>query len=174
MLRICLNTRADHNFYSDCYYIYDEMLSDDGFMVNSMISCVYDKHVKPIKVYAINEKFNEIRIESIYGNATLSINGNNTYETKEIGLDYATCNLEITLLLDDEDEREKRKQTIEKVNKLIDEGWELLNEGLNDGADECASEAIDLLGPISDSGPITYRIALSDAYYLRGYINSKK
>lgn len=174
MLRLCLSTRADHNYYSDCFYIYDEMLRGDIFLVNSMISCVYDKHVKPINAYAINEKCNEIRIVSSYGNATLSINGNNTYETKEIGLDYATCKMIITLLPDDEEERENRKQIIEKVNKLVYEGWELLNEGLNDGADECASEVIDLLSPISDSGPINYRITLSDAYYLRGRINSKK
>lgn len=173
MLRVELYTRADRNYYSDMFYLYADMLHGDGFIVNNLLPSHYNEYVSTIHASATNEQCNEVKIESSYGNATLSIDADITFKTGTIGLSYASCEITITLLSDDEEERKHRKMIIDKADELVDNGWELLSEGFSDGADECVCKAIGLLSPIADSSPIALRIVLSDAYYLSGYIYSR-
>lgn len=174
VLRVDLDTCADRNSYNHSFYLYADLLEEDGFSVNRLFPTQYNEYVSDIHACAVNKQCNTVKIESNYGNAILSLDGDKTFTTGTIGLSYASCKITITLLPDDEKNREHRKMILEKADELIDNGWELLDEGLSDGADECACETIDMLSPIADSSPLIFRIVLSDAFYLRGYICSEK
>jgi tetratricopeptide (TPR) repeat protein len=174
VLRVELYTRADRNCYNDTFYFYADLLEDDGFYVNRLFPSKYDEYIGDIHICAVNKQCSKVSIESTYGNTILSLDGDNTFKTGTIGLSYASCEITIVLQLDDVKNREQRKTILERADELIENGWELLDEGLSDGADECACKAIDLLSPMADSCPIIFRIVLSDAFYLRGYICSKK
>lgn len=169
MIRLDVDLHVDNKITTYAVSVFADQMQGDGLYVNYLLPDFLDEHVYAIKVRAADAMCTKVEITSKTCDDTLSIDGVNVYRTDEIALSYAWCQITVTLMPEDDTAR-NRYAKLEEADELVDSGWELMDEGLIEGAIQCAQEAVDLIKHIADSNRLFYWPTLADAYYLLGYL----
>lgn len=96
ILKVSLTTRADRNYSGDSYTVSHEEL-EEGICVNRLFPDSYHNFVDRIFVKAYTEE-EYVEVVSKYGSCKYPIDKQCRWESGEIGLSYACCEVSITFI----------------------------------------------------------------------------
>lgn len=96
ILKVSLTTRADRNYSGDSYTVSHEEL-EEGIYVNQLFPNSYHNFVDRIFVKAYTEE-GYVEVVSKYGSCKYPIDKQSRWESGEIGLSYACCEVSITFI----------------------------------------------------------------------------
>ena len=96
ILKVSLTTRADRNYSGDSYTVSHEEL-EEGICVNQLFPNSYHNFVDRIFVKAYTED-EYVEVVSKYGSCKYPIDKQSRWESGEIGLSYACCEVSITFI----------------------------------------------------------------------------
>ena len=96
ILNVSLTTRADRNYSGDSYTVSHEEL-EEGICVNRLFPDSYHNVVDRIFVKAYTEE-GYVEVVSKYGSCKYPIDKQSRWESGEIGLSYACCEVSITFI----------------------------------------------------------------------------
>ena len=96
ILKVSLTTRADRNYSGDSYTVSHEEL-EEGICVNQLFPNSYHNFVDRIFVKAYTEE-EYVEVVSKYGSCKYPIDKQSRWESGEIGLSYACCEVSITFI----------------------------------------------------------------------------
>ncbi len=95
-VKVSLTTRADRNYSGDTYTVSHEEL-EKGVNVVRLFPNSYWEYVEPIYVKALPEE-GCVSVESRYGSRRYPMDKQSRWESGEIGLSYACCEISITII----------------------------------------------------------------------------
>ena len=96
ILKVSLTTRADRNYSGNSYTVSHEEL-EEGIYVNQLFPNSYHNFVDRIFVKAYTEE-GYVEVVSKYGSCKYPIDKQSRWESGEIGLSYACCEVSITFM----------------------------------------------------------------------------
>ena len=96
ILKVSLTTRADRNYSGNSYTVSHEDL-EEGIYVNQLFPNSYHNFVDRIFVKAYTEE-GYVEVVSKYGSCKFPIDKQSRWESGEIGLSYACCEVSITFI----------------------------------------------------------------------------
>ena len=96
ILKVSLTTRADRNYSGNSYTVSHEEL-EEGIYVNQLFPNSYHNFVDRIFVKAYTEE-EYVEVVSKYGSCKYPIDKQSRWESGEIGLSYACCEVSITFM----------------------------------------------------------------------------
>ena len=96
ILKVSLATRADRNYSGNSYTVSHEEL-EEGIYVNQLFPNSYHNFVDRIFVKAYTEE-EYVEVVSKYGSCKYPIDKQSRWESGEIGLSYACCEVSITFM----------------------------------------------------------------------------
>ena len=96
ILKVSLTTRADRNYSGNSYTVSHEDL-EEGIYVNQLFPNSYHNFVDRIFVKAYTEE-GYVEVVSKYGSCKYPIDKQCRWESGEIGLSYACCEVSITFV----------------------------------------------------------------------------
>lgn len=96
ILKVSLTTRADRNYSGNSYTVSYEDL-EEGIYVNQLFPNSYHNFVDRIFVKAYTEE-EYVEVVSKYGSCKYPIDKQSRWESGEIGLSYACCEVSITFI----------------------------------------------------------------------------
>ena len=96
ILKVSLATRADRNYSGNSYTVSHEEL-EEGIYVNQLFPNSYHNFVDRIFVKAYTEE-GYVEVVSKYGSCKFPIDKQSRWESGEIGLSYACCEVSITFM----------------------------------------------------------------------------
>lgn len=96
ILKVSLTTRADRNYSGNSYTVSHEDL-EEGIYVNQLFPNSYHNFVDRIFVKAYTEE-GYVEVVSKYGSCKFPIDKQSRWESGEIGLSYACCEVSITFM----------------------------------------------------------------------------
>ena len=96
ILKVSLATRADRNYSGNSYTVSHEEL-EEGIYVNQLFPNSYHNFVDRIFVKAYTEE-EYVEVVSKYGSCKYPIDKQSRWESGEIGLSYACCEVSITFI----------------------------------------------------------------------------
>ena len=96
ILKVSLTTRADRNYSGNSYTVSHEDL-EEGIYVNQLFPNSYHNFVDRIFVKAYTEE-EYVEVVSKYGSCKYPIDKQSRWESGEIGLSYACCEVSITFM----------------------------------------------------------------------------
>ena len=96
ILKVSLTTRADRNYSGDSYTVSHEEL-EEGICVNQLFPNSYHNFVDRIFVKAYTEE-EYVEVVSKYGSCKYPIDKQSRWESGEIGLSYACCEVSVSFI----------------------------------------------------------------------------
>lgn len=96
MLKVSLTTRADRNYSGNSYTVSHDNL-EKGIYVEQLFPDVYHQYIDKIFVKAYAEE-EYVEVVSKYGSCKFPIDKQSRWESGEIGLSYACCEVSITFM----------------------------------------------------------------------------